>query len=126
MIVLDASALLAFLFREPGHQLVAPHMEDCCLSTVNLSEVIGRFVRDGHDAEAVVSKLLSASIDIVPFSTQQAALAAVLLPLGKPIGLSLADRACIALALERNLSILTADTVWQTLDLPVEVQLIRS
>ena len=125
MIVLDASALLAFLFREPGHELVAPHLEDCCLSTMNLSEVIGRFVRDGHDAEAVLNKLLTAPIEIVPFTAQQAGVAALLLPLGKPLGLSLADRACMALAMTRNVPVLTADAVWQELDLPIEIKLIR-
>jgi len=125
MIVLDASALLAFLFRESGHELVAPHLEDCCLSTVNLSEVIGRFVRDGHDAEAVLNKLLSTPIEIVPFSPQQAGIAALLLPLGKPLGLSLADHACLALAMTRQTPVLTADTVWQELNLSIDIQLIR-
>ncbi|MCA9957054.1 MAG: type II toxin-antitoxin system VapC family toxin [Ardenticatenaceae bacterium] len=125
MIVLDASALLAFLFQETGQELVAPHLEDCCLSTVNLSEVVGRFVRDGHDAEAVLNKLLSTQIEIVPFSAQQAGVAALLLPLGKSLGLSLADRACMALAMTRNVPVLTADAIWQELDLPIEVNLIR-
>ena len=48
MTVLDASALLAFLFREPGHEAVTTVIGDCCISTVNLSEVLGRFARDGH------------------------------------------------------------------------------
>lgn len=125
MIVLDASALLAFLFQESGHELVAPHLEDSCLSTVNLSEVIGRFVRDGHDAEAVLNKLLSTPIEAVPFSAQQAGIAALLLPLGKPLGLSLADRACMALAMTRNVPVLTANAIWQELDLPIEINLIR-
>lgn len=125
MIVLDASALLAFLFREPGHELVAPHLEDCCLSTVNLSEVIGHFLRDGHDAEAVLNKFLTTPIEIVPFSAQLAGVAALLLPLGKPLGLSLADRACIALAMTRKVPVLTADAVWQEVKLPIEIKLIR-
>ncbi len=49
MIALDASALLAFLFREDGHERVAAAIGASCLSTVNLTEVLGRFVRDGHD-----------------------------------------------------------------------------
>ncbi len=125
MIALDASALLAFMFQESGHELVAPHLEDCCLSTVNLSEIIGRFVRDGHDAEAVLNKLLTTPIEIVPFSAQQAGVAALLLPLGKPLGLSFADRACMALAMTRNVPVLTADTIWQELDLPIEINLLR-
>ena len=61
MIVLDASAYLACLFREPGHEQVAPQLRECCLSTVNLAEVVSRFTRDGHDA-AVVAPRLSAAV----------------------------------------------------------------
>jgi PIN domain nuclease of toxin-antitoxin system len=48
MIVLDASALLAYLFKETGHEIVAKYIEDACISTVNLSEVAGRLIRDGR------------------------------------------------------------------------------
>ncbi|WP_420644381.1 type II toxin-antitoxin system VapC family toxin [Candidatus Leptofilum sp.] len=125
MIILDASALLAFLFREPGHELVAPHLENCCLSTVNLSEVIGCFVRDGHDAEAVLTKILSTPIEFVPFSAQQAGIAALLLPLTKPFGLSLADRACLSLAMAQQVPVLTADQIWQQIGLEIDIKLIR-
>jgi PIN domain nuclease of toxin-antitoxin system len=54
MIVLDASGLLAYLFRETGHELVGKYLEDACISTVNLSEVVGRFVRDGIDAVMLI------------------------------------------------------------------------
>lgn len=47
MIVLDASAVLALMFREPGHDQVAARLRQSCISTVNLAEVIGRFVRIG-------------------------------------------------------------------------------
>lgn len=49
MNVFDASALLAFLFAERGQAAVKGVITDCCMSTVNLSEVLGRFSRDGHD-----------------------------------------------------------------------------
>ena len=78
MIALDASALLAFLFRERGHERVGAVIETACLSAVNLSEVIGRFVRDGHDARTVMQRLTSTTIEIVPFTTADAALAASL------------------------------------------------
>ena len=50
MIALDASALLAMLFREKGQEHVAAVIDRSCISAVNVSEVIGRFVRDGHEA----------------------------------------------------------------------------
>jgi len=49
MIALDSSALLAYMFREAGHEIVAEKIGESCISTVNLSEVISRFARDGHD-----------------------------------------------------------------------------
>ena len=54
MIVLDASALLAYLFREAGHRIVEKYVESACISTVNLSEVAGRFTRDGMDASLFI------------------------------------------------------------------------
>jgi PIN domain nuclease of toxin-antitoxin system len=71
MIALDASALLAYLFKETGHEQVAQYINDCCLSTVNLSEVIGRFARDGHDPQQVFKRLSAASIEFVPFTADQ-------------------------------------------------------
>ena len=57
MIVLDASALLAYLFRETGHHIVEKYLESACISTVNLSEVAGRFTRDGLDASWAPQRL---------------------------------------------------------------------
>lgn len=125
MIVLDASALLAFLFREDGHERVAESADRGCLSAVNLSEVLGRFARDGHDPFEVLARIRETSIEIVPFDAEQAALAAALLPAVRSMGLSLGDRACLALAVSREIPALTADRSWKDLDIGVEVRLIR-
>jgi ribonuclease VapC len=71
MIALDASALLAFMFREPGHEQVAKVIEESCLSTVNLAEVLDRFARDGHNSAAVLTRLQSTAIELVPLSVSQ-------------------------------------------------------
>jgi ribonuclease VapC len=125
MIALDASALLAFLFREAGHERVGPLIDGACLSAVNLSEVIGRFVRDGHDAAAVLQRLTSTSIEIVSFTATDAALAASLVPGTRRLGLSLGDRACLALALARQIPAVTADRTWARLEIGVEIQVVR-
>jgi PIN domain nuclease of toxin-antitoxin system len=125
VIALDASALLAFLFREPGHEDVAAVITDSCLSTVNLSEVIGRFVRDGHDAHMVLNRLSGSSFEIVPFSASGAVLAAELLPQTRPLGLSLGDRACLALALKRGIPAVTADRTWSDVDMGVPIIVVR-
>ena len=125
MIVLDASALLAFMFRENGHQRVADVVEDSCISAVNLSEVIGRFVRDGHDAATVLHRISSTPIEVVPFGDADAAIAAALVPKTRPYGLSLADRACLALALARGILVLTADRAWADVEVGARVEVIR-
>lgn len=125
MIVLDASALLAFLFRESGHELVAKAMADACISTVNLAETLGRFSRDGHDPEPIAKRLADSSMEIVPFSSKQAFICARLLPRTRELGLSLGDRACIALAMDRRISVMTADRAWAALEADFGLTLIR-
>ena len=112
MIVLDASALLAYLFRESGHAVVAEYVENACISTVNLSEVAGRFVRDGIDAIPIIQYIGETSLEIVPFTQAHALHAAGLIPKTQRYGLSLGDRACLGLAKERSLAVLTADSAW--------------
>lgn len=125
MIVLDASALLAFLFGETGGERVGPLLDNSGMSTVNLSEVLGRFARDGHDPDIVSARLSATSLEIVPFARGHALFAALLLPLTRPIGLSFADRACLALAQARGISAVTADRDWKKLNVKTEIVLIR-
>jgi PIN domain nuclease of toxin-antitoxin system len=123
--VLDASALLALLFEEPGFERVAFAADGACVSTVNLAETLTRFVRGGHLIAAVFDNLRIYEIEWVSFDEAQAVEAAMLFPETSRAGLSLGDRACLALAIERGLPVLTADRAWAGLGLPVEVRLIR-
>ncbi len=125
MIALDASALLAFLFREPGHETVFEPISDDCISTVNLSETLSRFARDGHDPEPIAMRLADSPLEIVPFSSRQAILCARLLPPSRVFGLSLGDRACLAVAMERGIAAITAYTVWREIKVAVQIALIR-
>ncbi len=125
MIALDASALLAFLLRERGHERIGELLSEACMSTVNFSEVLGRFARAGQDVALLAEKLLTTPIELVSFSTQQAAIAAALVPATQAEGLSLGDRACLALAQERGIRALTADRSWRRLKLPIEIETIR-
>lgn len=125
MIVLDASALLAFLLREPGHERVAALLADASMSTVNLSEVLGRFARAGKDVTVVAQRLLDTPVQWMPFTALQATLAATLVPHTLAAGLSLGDRACLALAAESDAVAVTADRAWRRIDVGVRVELIR-
>ena len=125
MIALDASALLAMLFLEPGHERVAEVVKGSCISAVNLSEVIGRVLRSGVAAREVYATIAALGVEFVPFTAIEAAAAAALLPWTKPFGLSLADRACLALAAARRIAALTADRAWLRLEMRVKIEIIR-
>jgi PIN domain nuclease of toxin-antitoxin system len=123
--VLDASAVLAFLNQEKGCQVVENHLSTGLISTVNFSEVISVLISLGashHEAAKMLDGIFG---DIVPFDKEQAELAAELREHTKPFGLSLGDRACLALAKAKKLKVLTADTQWSKLKLNVDIQLIR-
>lgn len=126
MIALDASAMLALLFVEPGHEQVAAQLDAACLSAVNLAEVAARFARDGHDPREVCRRIAASPVEVVPFLAADAAISAALVPVTQGHGLSLGDRACLALAMARQIPALTADRAWAALRLPVSVQLIRT
>lgn len=125
-IALDASALLAFLFGEAGHEKVAEIIEDSGISSSNLAEVISRFARDGHNADQVHQQIAGSGIEIVPFRGEDAALVAAFAPSTRELGLSLGDRACLALALRRGVPAITGDQVWARLDLPLDILVIRT
>jgi ribonuclease VapC len=125
MTVLDASALLALLFRERGHEAVEKVFDAACVSTVNVAEVLTRFARDGHDAGAVLDRLAASALSIVPFTERHAAIAAELAPKVRARGLSLGDRACLALARAQAAPAMTADQAWAALDVGVQIRLIR-
>ena len=115
--VLDASALLAYLWQEPGHETVAQRIEQSTvmMSSVNLSEVLSRAADKGMSPPAMAALQAALPFEIIPFDRAQAQTAASLRPPTKALGLSLGDRACLALAIERQAVALTADRVWQTL-----------
>jgi ribonuclease VapC len=129
--VLDASALLAYLSDEQGGELVADAIADgTTISTVNLAEVLSRVSGRGGDPARLVREmsdrgLLDGAISVEPFTAEDALEVARLRPSTRERGLSLGDRACVALASRLDLPAFTADTAWSKIDLPIEVQQIR-
>jgi PIN domain nuclease of toxin-antitoxin system len=100
-------------------------MGNAYIGAVNWSEVAQKAVRKGLDIETARALLAEVGLNIVPFSAKQAETAARLWEKTRRHGLSLADRACLALALDRDLPVLTADRAWADLGLEVEIQLVR-
>jgi len=125
-VVLDASALLALLNREPGHEEIAVVIQDAAISAVNLSEVAGKLADRGMPGEAIREALEGLALEIHDFDHELAFQAGVLHPLTRSKGLSLGDRACLALGQRLNLPVLTTDRIWGGLDLGVQVRLVRS
>lgn len=123
--VLDASALLAVLRDERGAAFVADRMAGMLMSTVNASEAIMRSVEKGFPLETVRSLIIYLQIDLAPFDWAMALEAAGLRPDTRRLGLSFADRACLALAIRENATALTADRAWADLDLGCKIELIR-
>jgi ribonuclease VapC len=123
--VLDASALLAAAREEPGGDTVVQFMERSRMSAVNASEALMRGAEKGIPIEAMQDLLDSSGIELVPFDTELAAATARLRQPTRHLGLSFADRACLATAIRYGATALTADRAWGELDLPCPVELIR-
>ena len=129
--VLDASALLAYLRDESGADAVADAVAGgAAISTVNLGEVFGRVAARGGDPTRVARQmtdrgLLDGAITVEPFTSADAVEVGRLRPLTREHGLSLGDRACLALARRLELPAITADMTWPKLDLKLELRQIR-
>lgn len=123
--VLDASALLALLHKEPGAALVEQALDGALVSTVNWAEVAQKSLCRGADVSLLREGFSQLGVVFEPFTPVQAELAAQLWEKTRHVGLSLADRACLALAMERGFSILTADRAWGELGLDLAIELIR-
>ncbi len=125
-VLLDASALLAYLHREPGFEAVrAALREGAAIGAVNLAEVLGKVREKGRDAAKIHAALRALGLQVLPFEEADAALAGELGPLARKHGLALGDRAALAQAMRRGMPVLTADRAWVELDLEVEVRVIR-
>lgn len=124
--VLDSSAILALILDEPGAEVVRQAIREGALtSSVNLSEVIARLSSEGSNREQISAQVTPLKIRVVEFSTEHAWQAGLLRPLTRDLGLSLGDRCCLSLAMELGLPVLTADRVWEQLDVGVDVVVCR-
>lgn len=123
--VLDASALLAMLHREPGADVVQELLETAAISSVNWSEVIQKALDRQIEIEGLRQELEALGLQILPFTAALAETTARLRASTRRAGLSLGDRSCLALAAVLNLPAVTADRIWSDLELAIEIRVLR-
>lgn len=123
--VLDASALLATLGDEPGGDKVESLLDGAAVSALNWAEVLQSYEAAGLELAGRQEQVESLGIELHPFDARQAELTAGLFTRTREAGLGIADRACLALALDLGAAAVTADRAWAGLDLGVEVEVIR-
>jgi ribonuclease VapC len=129
--VLDASALLAYLQGEPGADVVSAAIgQGAVISTVNLAEVLSKRADAGDNPDVLSDRLVKAglfdgAIEVLDLTFDDAVQIARLRTPTRPRGLSLGDRACLALGRRRSARVITADSEWKELAIGVEVRSIR-
>ncbi|WP_216322701.1 type II toxin-antitoxin system VapC family toxin [Deinococcus aestuarii] len=126
MIVLDASAVIAWLRREPGAEQVDAAFEDePIISAVNFAEVLSKVGERGGDVRATARDLRIEGLQVEPYGDADAVVTAELRVPTQAQGLSLGDRACLALAQRLGVPAFTADRAWSSLTVGVPVTVIR-
>lgn len=123
--VLDASAVLAFVLGEFGSDRVRECLPGGKWSSVNYAETLARLTEISGSLEHTRAHIDALELELIPFDAEQAAQTAALRAVTKQQGLSLGDRACLALAITYKAAVVTADLAWSQLDLGVEVVQIR-
>jgi PIN domain nuclease of toxin-antitoxin system len=123
--VLDASALLAFINREPGAERVTAVLGEAAISTVNFSEVVTKLALRNRSPQRILDQLTEFELEVVDFNRALAEDAGLLATATRGQGLSLGDRACLALARRENAVALTADNAWRQVQVGIEIQFIR-
>ncbi|MGA9528185.1 MAG: type II toxin-antitoxin system VapC family toxin [Terriglobales bacterium] len=125
-IVLDASAMLAVLNEEPGSEKLTLEMLNHSIgSTVNLAEVQTKLVSRGEAADDAWEDALSSIQEPMPFTEEHAKIAGGLVAQTRSLGLSLGDRACLALGIASNAPVYTTDRSWKNLKVGVRIHVLR-
>lgn len=123
--VLDASALLALVFGEPGAEVVLSHLQGSLISAVNVTEVATKMLDKSVSFERTSHILSSQPLSVIGFDAELAYVAASLRLTTRAFGLSLGDRACLALGMKTGLPVLTTETSWEKAATGVQVVRIR-
>ena len=123
--VLDASAVLCLIRAEPGAEAVKAALPGSVISAVNLEEVVKKLSDLGMDGVLISAVLDPLQLNAIDFDGDQARACGMLRPATRGRGLSLGDRACLALAARLDATALTTDRVWSELPGVGKVALVR-
>jgi len=124
-VVLDASALLALLNAEKGADIIQELLQHASISTVNLAEVVTRLAAVGMPDNEIRATLSVLGLETIVFDDEQAILSGLFYTRTHSLGLSLGDRACLALAKVKDATAVTADRAWEGLDIGISIKLVR-
>lgn len=124
-VVLDASAILAVLNAETGADIVIAALGDAVVSAVNYAEVVSKLVERGASAADANEACTSINVRVIDFDRALAERTGAMRSDTRGLGLSLADRACLALAARERVPALTSDRSWLGAVPHVEVHAIR-
>jgi ribonuclease VapC len=124
-VVIDASALLAYVNGEPGADKVEAVLGEAMISAVNLAEAATKLALKRAIPDRILAELTEAELAVIDFDRPLAEATGALAVLTRARGLSLGDRACLALAKREGAIALTADTAWSKVRVGVDVRLIR-
>jgi PIN domain nuclease of toxin-antitoxin system len=124
-VVLDATAILAVLFNEPGSEQVLPVLQNAAVSAVNLAELYAQLLRRGVKPDLAWKSLQDLGLEVCPFDAEQARVAGELAEPSRDSHLSFGDRACLALGVQRKAAVYTTNAAWKRLELGVEMEVIR-
>jgi ribonuclease VapC len=124
--VLDASALLAVMLGEPGADAVNAVLDRAKIGAVNLSEVVAKLQERGVPDDAIGLSLADLDLPVVPFDKDQAMCAGKLRLATRSAGLSLGDRACLAVADSLDAVAITTDQAWTKLSVNIKIAFARS
>ena len=109
MIILDASAALAVLLREPGAERVQQTFVSAGISAATLAEILSKATQRGIPCDEAYPAILDFGIEVFPVTTLHARIAGEISRAPRELDLSLGDRLCIALAISLNCELLTSD-----------------
>jgi PIN domain nuclease of toxin-antitoxin system len=124
--VLDASAVMAVINGELGAEKLTPQILSTAMtSAVNLAELHGKLIHRGFSSDDAWAAANGAIHEVAAFTAEHAKTAGDLVIQTRSLGLSLGDRACLALAIALQAAVYTADRSWKNLNVGVRIHVIR-